>query len=152
MRKGTIRLSHAVGLFLFLYDRTSIIVSIDDFIGESFVHGNAFAFVSGRDHPAESEALLAVEGNFKRHLIGGTTDPAALYFELGPSIFKGTHNEIDRIALGKLLADALECGVNDALGHGALAALHDHVHQVGDERAIVARVRNERTFYSFATT
>ena len=76
---------------------------------------------------------------------------AALHFKVGTNVFKGAHNEIDRITLFEFLADLLKGGVDDALRKGALAAFHDHVDQCGHKGAVVAGIRNDGTFNGLAT-
>ena len=152
MRESTVGLSHAVNFFFFLHNSTCVIVGIDDFVGQGFVHGNTLTATSGVDHPAESEGLLAFERNFNGHLISGATDAAALHFKLGTRVFKRSHNKVDWIALFQLFANAFKRSINDLLSHGALTAFHNHVYKIGNQSAVVARIWYERAFNSLATT
>ena len=69
------------------------------------------------------------------HLVGGATDAAALHLEAGTGVFQRAEQQVDRVALLELLGDLLEGTVDDALGKVLLAALHDDIDEVRDQRA-----------------
>ena len=115
-------------------------------------HRHALAGGGGVDDPAEGQALLALKRNFDRHLVGGATDAAALHLEAGAGVFERAEQQVDRVALLELLGNLLEGAVDDALGEVLLAALHDDIDEVRDERALVADIRDDLAFFGSVTT
>ena len=70
----------------------------------------------------------------------------------GGQIFKCTEHQINGITLFELLGNLLERTVDNALGKVLLAALHDDIDEMRDERALVARIGNSLAFLSSVTT
>src|SRR5471032_1392757 len=112
MREGPVGLRHLVRVFLLLHDRARVVVGIHDLGGERVTHRDALAAARGVDDPAQGQALLAVKGNFDRHLVGGATDAAALHLEAGAGVLERAEEEVDRVALLQLLGDLLKGPVN----------------------------------------
>ena len=79
-----------------------------------------------------------------RHLVGRATDTAAADLKGRLDVVHGALERDDRVGAG-LLAAALEGAVDDALGELALAGQQDLVDQLGDQRRVVNRVREQRT-------
>ena len=77
-----------------------------------------------------------------RHLIGGTADTTRLHFHgrlhVVQRLLEQRHSLVSR-AIGAL-GDTLDGAVDDLFGDGLLAALHDHVHELGEEIAAELRV------------
>src|SRR5882724_2988155 len=145
--EGAIRLRHLVRVFLLLHDTAGVVVGVDDLGREGLPHRRALATRGRVNDPAQREALLALKRNFHRHLVGGATDAAALHLEAGTGVFQRAEQQVDRVALLELLRNLFKRAVDDALGKVLLAALHDDVDQVGDERAAVAGVRGDLAFF-----
>src|SRR5687767_11532429 len=58
--ESAIGLRHLVGVFLLLNDRTRVVVSVDEFGRQSFLHRDALAIAGGVDDPAQREGFLAL--------------------------------------------------------------------------------------------
>jgi hypothetical protein len=70
-------------------------------------------------------------------------DTAGFDLDRGLDVIKGRRQDADGLGAGAagLLGDAIERTVDDAFGSGLLAALHDHVHELGQHVVVVLRVR-----------
>jgi hypothetical protein len=86
--------------------------------------------------------LLALIGNLHGHLIGRAADAAALDLKARAGVLQRTDHQVHRVAFAELLAHPLKRTVDDALGEALLAALHDDVDQMRNQRAAVTDVRN----------
>ena len=151
MGEGAIGLGHLVRVFLLLHDATGVVVGVDDLGGEGVAHGHTLAGVGGVDDPTEGERFLALKRNFHGHLIGGAADAATLHLEARTRVFERAEQQVDRITLLELLGNFLERTVDDALGKILLAALHDDIDQVRDERALVTGIRDGLAFFCSVT-
>ena len=60
--------------------------------------------------------------------------------------------EVDGIALFEFFTDLFKGRVNHALSDGLFALAHDGADQVGDQRAVEARVSRADAFFGFAAT
>ena len=108
----------------------------------------------GLDHPAHRQCLAAGGANFNRYLVGGATDAARLHFDHGLHVVERRRQHLDRFAplLAGLLGNAVERAVDDALGGGLVAVLHDDVHELGEHLVVVLRVRENGADRSLGTT
>ena len=112
------------------------------FAGETLFHRVFVARARGADQPADRQRLTALGTNFDRHLIGGAADAARAHFDRRRDIAERIVERFDRRAL-QLLLDRLERAIDDLLGDGLLALVHDVVHELGERRDRHKRDRAE---------
>src|SRR5262249_3889263 len=108
-------------------------------------HRLAFASVGEFHDPAERERVLAVGGNFQRHLIRGTTDAAGLRLDARLGVVHGALEDFNGAARRILFRNGFERAGYDALRGALLAGHHDGVHEAGDERVVVFAVVGDGT-------
>ena len=71
MREGFIGLGHLVNFVTFADGVPLPLIGFKDFRGERGLHGLALAVVRKIHNPAERKGVLAVGGDFQRHLVRG---------------------------------------------------------------------------------
>ena len=124
---------------------------IQQFTGQTLAHGLLAALAGGFLDPAHGQGGAAGGMHFHGDLVVGATDTPGLDLDDGTHIGHGLTEHLDRI-LAALLADLLEGAVDDALGNGFLAAVHDHVHELGHFHVAELGIRQNDTLGNFATT
>src|SRR5207247_5919648 len=82
----------------------------------------------------------AVRVHFDRHLVVAAADAARLHLEARLHVVDRLLEHFQRIVAG-LLFDDVEALIKDALGGAALAVVHHAADELGDERALIERVR-----------
>ena len=103
MREGFVRLSRLVD-FVALANRVPLaLIGIHDLSGERLAHGDALAGISEFNDPTHREGCLAVRGNFKRNLVGSTTNSAGLDLETWLGVVHRALENIHRTGIRKLL-------------------------------------------------
>jgi hypothetical protein len=97
----------------------------------------------GVDHPAHRQRLAARRADFDRHRSRATD--AADHLDHRLDVVERLRQQVDRLLrrAARLVGHALDRAIDDALGHGLLAALHDHVHELGQQEAVELRVRQD---------
>jgi hypothetical protein len=138
--EGAVGLSHLMNVVAFPNRAALVVGGVLDFVGEGDVHWSAFAVASVVDQPAHGERLGAFRGDFKRDLVGGTTDAAGFHLDAGLGIFDGTGDDFERIDRIDALVGAIDGGIDNPLRERALAGMHHLADEVTDERAVVAGV------------
>src|SRR6185437_5496728 len=152
--EGLVGLGHAVRIFT-LADRGAAALSgIHQLVRETERHGLLAAVASSLDDPAHSQCLAASGANFNRDLVSGTTDAAGLHLDDRLHVVESGRQNVNglRTLLTGLLADAVERAVNDALGGGLLAALHDDVNELRQHIVVELRVREDGEDRSLGST
>jgi len=107
--------------------------------------------VSGSDDPTKRKRFLTFKRNFDWHLVGRTTDAAALYLKARTGVFQRAEEQINWITFFEFLGDLFKRAVDDALGKILLAALHDDIDEMRYEWALVAGIWNDLTFIGSVT-
>src|SRR5688500_8153146 len=143
---------HLMSVFFLLNDRGCVVLSVDNFVREGILHWDSLSAGGCVDDPTQRERLLTLERNFHGNLVGGATNTATLHLEARARIFQRTEHEINRVALLELLGNFFKSAVNNALSKILLAALHDDIDEVRDQRAVVSNVRNDLALLSSVTT
>src|SRR6185312_16313076 len=128
--EGLVGLGHAVRIFALTDSGAATLSGIHQLVGETERHGLLAAVTSSLDDPTHGQCLATSRPNFNGDLVGRTADAAGLHLDDRLHVVQGSGQHFDgfRALLAGLLADAVEGTVNDALGSGLLAALHDDVH------------------------
>src|SRR5262249_56067999 len=94
--------------------------------------------------PSDRERRRAARPHLDRNLVRRAADAAAAHLESRTDVLHRALERGDRIPT-RLPLDVGERVVDDALGHGALAALEHLVDDLGDDDRPVDRVGNEVT-------
>src|SRR5690606_13591534 len=89
--------------------------------------------------------------NFDRNLVGSTADTAGLHFDQRSDGVESFFEDLQGIAVLARL-DSVQSTVNDALGHGLLAAFHHVVHEFGEVLASVFRIVQDLTLCCYTTS
>src|SRR4051794_11328557 len=151
VREGLVGLRHLVGVLAPLDGGTEAVAGVEQLVLETLDHGLLAAGLGVLDQPAQTEGGLPRGTNLDRHLVGRATDTAAADLEGRLDVVHGALERHHGVGAA-LLTAALEGAVDDALGELTLAADQDLVHQLGDQRRVVDRVRYQRVFRSGAFT
>src|SRR4029453_6220920 len=100
------------------------------------------------DDPTDAERKPAVGVDLDRHLVVAAADPARFHFEARLHVVDRLLEDFQRIVAG-LLLDDVEALIEDALGRAALAVVHHTADELGDERALIDRVRRHVALWYF---
>jgi hypothetical protein len=95
--------------------------------------------------------LRALDADFNRHLVGGTTDATRAYFDRRRNVFKSGVEQLQRIRFRALL-DGLERAIHDVFGGRLLAVIHQAVHELRDDEIAILGVRENFAFLRTTTT
>src|SRR6185312_2615217 len=154
MRKGLVRLRHAMRIFALSHRGTAVLGGIHQLVGEPERHRFLAAVASGLDDPAHRQCLAAGRADFNRDLVRGAADAARLHFNDGLDVVERLGEHLDRFPtpLAGLLPDPIQSAIDDALGRRLLAALHDDVHELGEHVVVEFRVRQDGADGSLGST
>src|SRR4051812_17258472 len=144
VRERLVGLGHTVGVFLLLHGVAFALAGRDHFGGELLGHRLLITAAGERDQPAHRQRSAAVRTNFDRHLVRRAADAAALNFDGGLEVGQSLLEDGDS-GLRRLVLDDIHRAVEDSLGSGLLALVHDGVDELRNGLAIVACVRKNRT-------
>src|SRR5512135_1480675 len=140
MRERLVGLGHLVRLFLAANGATRVVHRVHDLAGEAVRHGLARALARGLDDPAHRERLTAVRADLDWDLVRRATDATRLDLDERRRVAQRLLEDlVARLARRGL--DERERSVEQTLSGAALAALHQLVVEVLDDRAAVLRVR-----------
>src|SRR5471030_2595850 len=119
--------------------------------GEPLRHRLFVAVARRSDDPANAERLAAHGAHFDRHLIGGAADAPRTNFDRRHHVFQSLLENRQRALLG-LGLDHPERAIDDALGGGLLAVIHDRVHELRNDDVPELRIRVHFTLFSRMAT
>src|ERR1043166_7912798 len=149
MSEGAVGLGHFVGVVALL-DRVALASrGVFQLGGERLGHGHATAVIGVLHDPAHGERNLARRRDFHRHLIGGATDAAGLYFKTGTHIFERLVDDFERINRVRAFARFIDRGVDDPFRERLLASLHHGGNEARDRWTAVTRVELLLFFVNF---
>ena len=143
--------SHLVRVFALLDGASAALGSFHQLSGEALSHGLLTALAAESDKPSHCEAGASLVANLDGHLVGGTTNAAALDLNAGLHAVEGLTEDLERLFFVALLDD-VEGSVEDGLGGGLLATLHEDVREFRDHLVFVFGVRGNGTLLNFAAT
>src|SRR5579863_8107124 len=154
MGEGLVGLGHAMRVLALPDGGAAVLGRVHQLVRQAKRHGFLAAVPGGLDDPAHSQCLATRRANFNRYLVSGATDAPRLHFDHGLDVVEGHGQHLDRLAalLAGLLGNTVERAVNDALGGGLLAALHDDVHELGKHLVVELRVRKDAADRSLSST
>ena len=155
MRERLVGLRHLVHVVALLDDVALALERVDDLGCDCGGHAHAVARAGKLRRPAEGERELAVRGDRHRNRVGRAANTAGLDLDLRLHVVNRGGNDLERILelllvldelggiLLHLLGDLLDCAVDNLLGDGLLAVLHDDADHVRDELGIELRVEDD---------
>src|SRR5260221_8677189 len=79
MREGLVGLGHAMRVLALAHGVTPVLGGVQQLVGQAMRHGLFAARARCLDHPAHLQCLAAAGAHFDGYLVGGATDPPALY-------------------------------------------------------------------------
>src|SRR5215469_7828002 len=152
--EGLVGLRHAVRVLALAHGSATVLRGVHQLVRQAKCHGLLATVAGSLDHPAHRQCLAAGGPNFNRHLVGGAADAPRLHFDYGLDVVERRRQYLDRLTalLAGLLGDAVERAVDDPLGGGLVAALHDDLHELGEHLVIVLRVRENGPDRSLGTS
>ncbi|MNF61956.1 hypothetical protein D3C84_436220 [compost metagenome] len=151
MREGLVGFSHAVHVFTLLHCSAFAFGGIDQLASQAQGHGLLTTLARVIYQPAHGQRVTTGRTNFNRNLVGSTADTTGLHFDQrsdGVECFLEGFQGIDVLAL----LDGFQSTVNDALGHGLLAAFHHVVHELSQNLASVLRIGKDFTLGRYTTS
>jgi hypothetical protein len=132
MREGAIRFRHAVCVFALLNGGAAIVGGVEKLTGQPVDHGVFVAPARRLDQPANGQCLSPLRSDFDGHLIGGAADTAGTNLDCGSDIVECLMEDRQGLLLG-LRLNAVEGAIDDGLGYGLLAGIHQVVHELRDD-------------------
>lgn len=138
--EGTVCLGHFVNIIALADGVAGVVGSILDLVGESDVHWGALFGTSEVDEPTHAERFGAAGVYFQRNLVGRSTDTAGLHLDAGLGVFDGAVDDLERVDGISAFIGAVNSGVDDTLGEGALAVFHHLGDQATDNLAVELRI------------
>src|SRR5688572_6179986 len=145
VRESLVRFGHAVSVFAFLDGAASEIRRVEQLVGQLLLHRLAVApRAREANQPADAEREAAIRIHFDRDLVVRAANAARFHFERRLDVVDGLLEDLQRI-VARTLLDQVEALIQDALRGGPLALAHDRVDELGDERALIERVRHQLT-------
>ena len=134
VRESTVCFSHAVHIFLTFEGTTLFVVSVHDLSCKFIGHGFTTALTSEADKVLHGNRFLTVGTDFSRHLEGGTTDTARLYFDLRSDFIQRDLPDFESTLLFvlHLLTDEFESVIEDLVAHVFLTVVHEVVYELGN--------------------
>src|SRR6202790_5273786 len=151
VREGAVGFRHPMHVFTLLDGIPPAIRCVEQLGGEPLGHRLFVAIARRGDDPANAERLTAYIADFDRHLIGGAADAPRTHFDRRHHVFQGLLEHRQRALLG-LGLDHFERTIDDALGGGLLAVIHDRVHELRDDDIPELRIRVHFTLFSRMAT
>lgn len=128
--KCLVRVGHTVRVFPFGDCCTFFSVRCHQFICEFDRGSSTFLFSNGTEDPSESEGLLTVLVHLHRNLVRRTADSLGSDFDVGFNVFDGLFEDFDGWAIFDLFSDFVEGIVEDVVGGGFLAVVHQAIDEL----------------------
>jgi len=141
--EGLVRVRHAVGVFALGDSGAFFPVRCHQFICQLGRGSSAFLFADGTEDPAEGQRLLTILVDLHRNLVGRTTDPLGSNFDVRLNVLDCLFENFDRWTVLDLLSNFVEGVVEDIVGNGLLAVVHQAVDELGDQKRVVSWIRTE---------
>src|SRR5574340_867573 len=151
MRESLVCFSHAVHFFALLHRAAATFRCIDQLTRQTHTHGFFTTLACSFAQPAHRQSHAARRTHFYRHLIIRTADAAALHFHLRLGIVQCKIEHLDRILPG-LLANLLQCTVQNAFGNRFLAGSHQYIYKLGQILIAELRIRQDFALGDFSTS
>src|SRR6478609_1075087 len=151
MSERLVGVGHLVGVVFLLHGVAAQLSGVDQLGRQALTHRLLAAVARVGDQPTHGQRDATLGANLDRHLVSGTTDAAALHFQLGLDVVERLAEDLERVFLEARLDD-VEGAVDDAFGRRLLAAQHQGVRELRHELVLVLGVRNDLAFWYVAPT
>ena len=125
MGKGLIRLSHPVGVFLFLDGSPRVIECIQEFPGKSLAHRLFIPRPGISDDPSKGKRCSPLGPYLYRHLVCRAADPPRFHLQHRLDVVDSCLKDLERV-IACLFLDNLECPLADSFSYRFLTVFqHD---------------------------
>src|SRR5258708_25356339 len=151
MRERLVGVGHAMGVFTLLHRGTTILRRVADLARQAFLHRVFGAAARRADQPADRQRLAAIGPHFDGNLVSRATDPSRADLDGGTDIGQRLVENTQGI-LAATLGDAVERAVDDRLGGGFLALVHQAIDELGDDVIAELGVRQNFTLVGGTAT
>jgi hypothetical protein len=149
--KRFVGVGHAVSVLTLLHGTASSLGGVEDFGGKTLAHRALSTSTGVVTQPAKPESHAAVGANLDWDLEVGAANTTGFHFHGGLDVVQRLLEDLHRI-FASTVFDDVECAVDDALGGGLFAVLHDDVDELGDKTIAKLGIGENFTFRYFATT
>src|SRR5207237_7824723 len=146
-----VRFRHLVRVFALLDRVAAVVRRVHDLACELVDHRLLAAAVRVADQPADGESGAARRANFDRNLIVRSTDAAALDLERRLDVVDGLLEQLEGVVLGAVF-DLAKSTIELALSHRLPSLAHERVDELGDELAVVDRIRQDLALRNFTSS
>ena len=130
---------HTVGIFALFHRAAATVVGVQQFSGKLGGHALFAARTGIVDQPADGQGNLAFGPDFHGHLVGGAAHAAGLDFQMGLDVVQGLFKGAHGLFTG-LFARGFQRAVENLFSGALLAVVHETVHELGDQTAVVQRI------------
>ena len=141
--EGLVRIRHAVGVLTLGDCGTFFAVRCHQFICQLRCGSSALLITDGTEDPTEGQRLLAVLVDLHGNLVGSTTDPLGSNFDVRFHVLDRLFENFDGSTVLDLLRDLIECVVEDVVGNGLLAIVHQAIDELGNQQRVVSWIGTE---------
>jgi len=141
--EGLVRIRHAVGVLTLGNRGPFLAVCCHQFIRQLGRSSSAFLFSDGAEDPAEGQRLLTVLVHLHWDLVGSTTDPLGSDFDVRLHVLDRLFENLDRRTVLDLFCDFVEGIVEDVVGNGLLAIVHQAIDELSNQQRVVSWIRTE---------
>src|SRR5882757_7673056 len=142
MSERLVGVGHFVRVVLLLHGVAAKLRCVDQLGREALAHRLLATVARVRHQPTHGQSHATLGANFDRNLVGGTTNAAALHFQLGLDVVERLAEDLERVFFEAALND-VEGAVDDAFSRRLLAAQHQGVRELCHELVLVLGVRND---------
>src|SRR5207245_816006 len=151
VRERLVGFCHTVNFVALLHRAAAAFGGLQQLVGQALRHRLLAALAGGIFQPAHRQRHAAHGANFHGNLVVRAADAAAIDVDHRLYVVQRGQEHLHGVLAG-LLLDLLERAVDDALGHGLLAGLHDDVHELGQIDRAELRIGQDLALGDFATT
>src|SRR5690554_3723568 len=130
---------HAMNVFTLLDGSTLAFGGINQLASQPQGHGFFTTLARGLDQPAHCQRIATGWANLDWNLVGSTTYTTGFHFNQGSNGFECFFEGFQWFNIFALL-DGFQSTINNTLGYGLLAALHNVVHEFGESLASIQRI------------
>src|SRR5579864_1458020 len=145
MRERLIGVRHPMRVFTPLDRDAAITGGIEQFARQPLFHRILRARPGARDQPADRQRLAAFRPHLDRYLIGGAADAPRANLDRRADITERIMKHADRVLAATPL-NTVERAIDNPLGGGLLALVHQAIHELGHDNVAEFRIRLDFAF------
>src|SRR5229473_2185186 len=151
VRERLVGVGHTMGVLALLHRGAAVLRRIADLARQALLHRVLGAAARRADQPADRQRLAAIGPHFDGNLIGGAADAPRADLDGRADIAQRLMKDSQGI-LTAALGDAIEGAVDDRLGSGLLALVHQAIDEFGHDVITELGVRQDFTLVSGTAT